>query len=208
MSDQGTIDKDWFVAQLKQKRRSIRGLARHLDVNVSAMSRMLSGMRRMKIEEANLIASFLGAPVEEVLRHAGVAMDGDASKARIILAASINEVGEVERLPEPRPLSPITTERARHAVSKVEGQVIAAQIRAADGALAVWDDALVLFQASGDVDPSSIGCLSIVRLRDGVQLLAHLTRARKTGEAQLRLPAGELRDVILSTATPVLAVLP
>lgn len=208
MSETSAIDKKWFVDSLKRRNRSVRGLARHLDVNVSAMSRMLSGERRMKIEEANLIASFLGVPVEEVLRHAGVVLDGGSSSARIILAASVNEMGEVLLLPEPRPLPPITTERARAACSKVEGQIVAAQIRAADGALAVWDDALVLFQATGDVDPASVGCLSIVRLRDGVQLLAHLSRARKTGEALLRLPAGELRDVVLQTASPVLAVLP
>lgn len=202
-----TIDKQWFMRRLQERNRSVRGLARHLEVNASAMSRMLNGERRMKIEEANLIASFLGAPVEEVLKHAGVSLT-DETGGRVILAATINEDGEVERLREPRPLPAAVLTKARCVAGKDMGQIVAAQVRAASGPLLIWDDAVILFQAVGEVDPASIGALSIVRLRDGVQLLAHLERARKTGEATLRLPAGGLRDVVLSTASPVLAVIP
>lgn len=204
------IDREWFVNRLSDKRRSVRGLARHLEVDASAVSRMLSGKRRMKMNEANAIADFLSAPVEEVLKHAGVALDEGGRPTKIILAATINEDGEVERLREPRPMPQGVVERARSAVLRLgeDSQIIAAQIRASKGPLALWDDAVLLFSATTAMDPAAVGCLSICRIKNGVQVLAHLERARKTGEATLRLPAGEMIDMVIETASPVLAVIP
>lgn len=210
MPDGNVIDRDWFVNRLSDKRRSVRGLARHLEVDASAVSRMLSGKRRMKMNEANAIADFLSAPVEEVLKHAGVALDDVGRPTKIILAATINEDGEVERLREPRVMPSGVVERARSAVLKLgeDNNIIAAQIRASKGPLALWDDAVLLFSATTTMDPAAVGCLSICRIRNGVQVLAHVERARKTGEATLRLPAGEMIDMVIETATPVLAVIP
>ena len=210
MADVKDIDRQWFLNRLQSKQRSARGLARHLEVDASAVSRMLSGKRKMKMNEANAIADFLSAPVEEVLKHAGVALDEVGRPTRIILAATINEDGEVERLREPKVMPQGVIERARSAVLRLgeEDQIVAAQIRAARGALAIWDDAVLLFKVSTAMDPAAVGSLSICRIRNGVQVLAHLERARKTGEATLRLPAGEMRDMVLDTATPVLAVIP
>ena len=204
------IDRQWFVNRLEGRQKSVRGLARHLAVDASAVSRMLSGKRKMKMNEANAIADFLSAPVEEVLKHAGVALDEGGRPTKIILAATINEDGEIERLREPRPMPPLVIERARSAVLRLgeDDQIIAAQIRASKGALAIWDDAVLLFKGSTDMDPSAVGRLSICRIKNGVQVLAYVERARKTGEATLRLPAGEMIDMILDTATPVLAVIP
>ena len=42
-----TIDKRWFFKQLEAQRKSVRGLARHLDMDASAVSRMFSGQRKM-----------------------------------------------------------------------------------------------------------------------------------------------------------------
>lgn len=164
----------------------------------------------MKMNEANAIADFLAAPVEEVLKHAGVALDDIGRPTKIILAATINEDGEVERLREPRAMPQTLIERARSAVLRLgeDDQIVAAQIRASKGALAIWDDAVLLFKCSTVMDQAAVGCLSICRIRNGVQVLAHLERARKTGEATLRLPAGEMIDMVLDTATPVLAVIP
>ncbi|NJL06840.1 MAG: helix-turn-helix transcriptional regulator [Methylacidiphilales bacterium] len=203
-----TIDKKWFLGQLKDKGKSVRGLARHMDIDASAASRMLSGKRKMKMDEVSKIAIFLGVQVSEVLKHAGVAVDIDGNPTGILLAAIIDESGRVTKMPDPKPLPQNLIDRAKDATRGIEAEIIAAQVMATAGPLAVWDDAVVLFEVSDIVEPSAIGALSICRLRSGEQVLARVERARKTGEATLRRTGREPEEVTLVTATPVLAIIP
>lgn len=203
-----TIDKAWFMEQLQNQGKSVRGLARHMDLDPSAVSRMLSGERRMRMEEAAEIARFLSAPVNEVINHAGVAIDLDGRPTRIILTSVITETGAMERLTDPRALPQSLIERAQAAVHGVNETVIAAQIRATDGPLVLWDDAIVLFRPTETVSHDAIDALAICRLHSGEQILAKIERARKTGEARVLDVANTRREVVLQTATPVLAVLP
>lgn len=206
---QSEIDKQWFLNKLEERKQSVRGLARHLEIDASAVSRMLSGQRKMQMEEAQAIARFLNAPISEVMRHAGVAKDLDGLPTRILLAATINEKGEVTRLREAKPLPQSIIERAQAAISgSGNGKVIAAQIRAAKGPLAMWDDAVVLFDPTDRVDNDAIGSLAICRKMDGHQVLVRVERARKTGEATIRTAADTSVDVTLDTAAPVIAVIP
>lgn len=184
-------------------------MARHLEIDPSAVSRILSGQRRMKMNEANSIAFFLGAPVSEVLRHAGVSVDNEGQPTRVLLAATINSAGQIERLMDPRPLPPSVIERAQAAViGQGNGRIIAAQVRASEGPLAVLDDAVVLFKHTHDVEASAIGALSICRLHEGEQIMAKIERARKTGEARIVCTSGKIKEVVLQTATPVMAIIP
>lgn len=203
------IDKDWFMNQLQDQKKSVRGLARYMELDPSAVSRMLSGERRMKMQEAVEIARFLNAPVSEVLSHAGVSLDLDGQQCQIILAAIVSDVGTIERLTDPRPLPSGIIQRALAAIRPHgNGRIIAAQVRANSGPLAIWDDAVILFGHTDVVEADAIGTLSICRLMSGEQLLARIDRARKTGEARVIDVASAPREVTLHTATPVLAVIP
>ncbi|MDX8537087.1 helix-turn-helix transcriptional regulator [Mesorhizobium abyssinicae] len=204
------IDKQWFIDKLAETGKSVRGLARHLGVDASAVSRMLSGNRKMKMTEAGDIASFLGVPVSEVLVHSGVSVSLEPRPSEMLLAATIDERGIVDELPEPKPLPPAVIERARATIT-IHGDepIVGAQIRALKGPLSVMDDAVVLYRYQGDgIDPAAIGLLSICRSRDGEQFLGKIERARKTGEARVTCANGDVRDVALDAATPVLAVIP
>ena len=203
------VDKQWFFDKLDERKLSVRGLARHLDLDASAVSRMLSGHRKMQMEEAHAIARFLHAPVQKVMRHAGVAKDLDGLPTRILLAATINEKGEVNRLKEAKPLPQSVIDRAQSAIgNKTNSRVIAAQIRANKGPLAMWDDAVVLFDPTDRVDNDAIGALAVCRKMDGSQVLVRVERARKTGEATIRNPSDATLDVTLDTAAPAIAVIP
>lgn len=162
------------------------------------------------MDEAKQIAQFLRVSVAEVMKHAGVSVDLDGMPTRIMLAAIIGDDGFFKRLPEPRPLPQAVIEKAQAAISKAgNGQIIAAQVRATAGPLAIWDDAVVLFKATEIVEPSAIGTLSIYRTRDtGKQGMARLLRARKTGEATIQKANGDTTEVMLDTASPILAILP
>lgn len=203
------IDKEWFMERLQSQDKSLRGLARFMELDPSSVSRMLSGERRMRMEEAAEIARFLGAPVHEVLSHAGVAIDLDGQPTRIILAAIVNEAGEVERLPEPRPLPQSVIERAQAALRPHgNSRAVAAQVRATSGPLAIWDDAVILFGHTDVVEQEAIGTLAVCRLRGGSQILARILRARKTGEARIIDTSSQESEVVLQTATAVIAVVP
>lgn len=207
--DDANFDKQWFEDRLKEAGRTQNGLARHLGVDKSAISRMLAGQRKMRMDEANAIANFIAAPVGLVLKHAGVAMDLDGQPTRVLLAAIINEKGQVEKLAEPRPLPQSVIDRAQAAISKHgNGQIIAAQVRAVTGPLALMDDAVVLFKYTDTVDRGAIGALSICRSYSGEQMMARIDSARKTGEARVICADGKMRELDLHTATPVLAIIP
>ena len=69
------MDANWFQQALDRAGTSQADLARHLRLAPSAVSRMLKGERQMKLLEAVQVADFLGVSQEEVLRHAGAAID-------------------------------------------------------------------------------------------------------------------------------------
>ena len=203
------IDNEWFKGQLRGNGKSMRELSKHLGLDVGAVSRTFSGKRKMQMNEATQIASFLGTHVSEVLRHAGFSMGPDNHEGRILLAAIINENGQVERIPEPMDLPPGVIARANAAITlHGSGKILAAQIRAVTGPLAIFDDAVLLFQHTDIVENDAIGVLSICRNRKGEQILARLERARKTGEATLMCIDSKPKEFMLHTATPILAIIP
>jgi hypothetical protein len=203
------LDKVWFVKKLAENRTSLRSLARVLKIDASAASRMLSGARKMRMDEANTIASFLNVPVAEVLRHAGVALDGENTLSRVLLAATVDENGQVRRLSKPRPLPQGVINRAVAALrSQGDATVIAAQIRAETGPLAMLDDSILLFHASEIIEETAIGSLAICRTYEGDQCLAKIESARKTGEVRVVVISGKSKEMVLQTASPILAIIP
>ena len=76
------MDAIWFQQALERAGVSQADLARHLRLAPSAVSRMLKGERQMKLLEAVQIAAFLGVPQDEVLRHAGAAVDPPPRRRR------------------------------------------------------------------------------------------------------------------------------
>lgn len=201
------VDKAWFVDRLEKARKSVRGLARFLDLDPSAVSRMLNGERRMKPSEADKIARFLGETIEEVVKRGDVEVPATHVK-RITLDARVTESGKIERLSESHELPPSILARAQAAIVGTHGPLSAAQVRAVKGALALFDDAVLVFEEPSGVEPAAVGVLSVMKLREGVTMIGHLDKARKTGEATVRTAGGETKNVILISATPVLAIVP
>ncbi|MBB3461554.1 helix-turn-helix transcriptional regulator [Rhizobium sp. BK377] len=209
------IDGDWFHNQLDGRGQSLRALARHLGKDASAVSRTFSGKRRMTMEEAVEIAAFLGVSVSEVMHHAGIAgragttSEGDGPGPKILLSAVIGEDGEVRPLAEPQPLPQAVLDKAQLSIGASRNRrIIAAEVRASSGPLSIWDDAVFFFPPADGIEPGAIGALSICGLAGGRQILAKLDRARKTGEARVVLSDGGIVEAALTTATPVLAVVP
>lgn len=162
----------------------------------------------MKMDEAGSIAQFLGVHVKEVLKHAGVAIDLDGQPTRILLAATIDGEGYMHKLREPRPLPQYIIDRAHAAIAGVGNtRIIAAQIRADEGPLSMFDDAVVLFKHSDTFNPTTTGP-AIVRSADGKIGLVTILRARKTGEATIRCATGKTAEYDILAASEVIAIIP
>lgn len=90
-----TTNSHWFASKLADKRLSQRQLAKLMGLDASAMSLMLRGKRKMDVKEAGEIARFLGVHVDEVLRHAGVAVTQRLEAGRVPVAGWVNEDRDV-----------------------------------------------------------------------------------------------------------------
>jgi hypothetical protein len=75
------VNKPWFVDRLAARHISQRKLAVMMDMDASAVSLMLNGKRKMSAQEASEVARLLGVTVEEVLRHAGIAVPVNTEKS-------------------------------------------------------------------------------------------------------------------------------
>lgn len=205
MSD---INSLWFRDRLRDSGKSMRALARFMKRDPSAVSRTLSGFRKMTAEEASEIAAFLNVSVSEVLREAGVEAERATPGYNVRLTAAINHLGNVEPLAETIELPDDLTDRARRAIGgNYARPITAAQVRASEGPLALWDDAVLLFADEAGIDPAAIGSLAICATRDGKRLICRVKQMRKTGEAELVTPAGHV-SAVLTSAIPILTVLP
>lgn len=205
---QTAVDKQWFLDKLGERKQSVRGLARHLEIDASAVSRMFSSQRKMQMEEASNIALFLGVPVQEVLKHAGVALDDQGLPTRVLLVATVNGDGWMTMLREPKPLPQDVIERAQSAIPRDKNtKIIAAQVRAKEGQWASLDDAVMLFRHTDKFDPASVGTLSVARGSQGIGI-CRIISARKTGEAVVLRKSGKHEEFDLHWATPILAIIP
>ena len=62
----GKIDTAWFHQRLDERGESVRGLARFMGLDPSAVSRMLKGERKMSADEQDHVSNFLGVNLEEI----------------------------------------------------------------------------------------------------------------------------------------------
>jgi transcriptional regulator with XRE-family HTH domain len=70
------IDSAWFFEQLKQRAKSLRGLARYMDMDPAAVSRMLNGQRNMSAAEQDRVAEFLDIGLLQIAAHRGALQPG------------------------------------------------------------------------------------------------------------------------------------
>lgn len=67
------VDHGWFMDRIKLSRyKSQRGLAKALKLNQANLSRLLTGVRPMRLQEAEDLSRLLDIPLTEVLSHSGL----------------------------------------------------------------------------------------------------------------------------------------
>lgn len=156
------VDTAWFKDRLAGVNLSLRGLAKAIGLEPSAVSLTLNGRRKMSVVEAGQIANVLGAPVEEVLRRAG----GDlpvVSENLISVKEHVDGAGIVHRGPGVGGPGMVSSPATGGAGLKA--------IRVMEGPMRGW----VLFYREGDgIHPRAVECLSVVQGMDGARRLGWL----------------------------------
>lgn len=189
------IDAKWFRARLKDARLTQRALAKQLEVDPAQVTNLFAGRRRMRLDEASIIAQFLNTSVEEVLTHAGLPVQSDG-KRPILLAGYVDNVGEVhiEKGSEVHVVAP----------AMLEPGTLAVRSRAPD----MLRGALLFFKPSEVVDPAAIGRLAAVRLAQGPWLIRTLQPGVEAGTFDLYWPTTLIEGARLTAAVPVLWIKP
>lgn len=91
------MDTQWFKGRLADKQLSQRRLAKLMNLDPAAISLMLRAKRRMTPHEAHQISQILGAPLNEVMRAAGIEVTEDVRRTPI--AGYVDENGVVTSMP-------------------------------------------------------------------------------------------------------------
>lgn len=105
MTQKHPIDPAWFQEQLRKKGKTNAALAKLLGVDRSAVTNMWKGRRRMKVEEQDKIAQFLGVSLQEIVAHWGEKSVGFAENKQSDYVAEkvASQDVKVERQPKKDP---------------------------------------------------------------------------------------------------------
>lgn len=203
-------DRQWFddaLIKVGLKQNEVgRMLKQRKIMDATALSRTVNGERELKPHEATVLAEILNVDALELLRRFG--HDLRTRVPAILLAATINAAGVLEPIADPQPLPPSVIERIKDAALSIEGGLVAAQIRAPDGPLRYWDDAIVLYRPSDRIEPDVASKPAICRDSKGKQFFAYVTAIRKTGEARAILTTADGPvEFQARSATPILVMI-
>lgn len=192
------INQEWFKDRLRQLKLSQRQLAKKMDLDPASVSYMLSGKRRMTMDEARVLASHLLVPVTEVMRQAGIDVIDDVR--RVPVAGYVSTGSAVTLLPK-------GTHDMALAPPDVPNGSFAVQTRIVSSPSDGW-----LSFVSG-VQESPAECtnkLTVVALKDGRMLQAIIKRGYKQAHYNLILmpEGGVLENKEVAWAARVLWIQP
>jgi transcriptional regulator with XRE-family HTH domain len=92
------MDKSWIRNQMLDKRINQKKLAEMLGIDAGAVSRMLSGERKLQLAEAATLSLIFGETLDEILFRFGVI--GDAGSVSVKLSGTVDSDGDLTALDE------------------------------------------------------------------------------------------------------------
>ncbi|WP_288076441.1 helix-turn-helix transcriptional regulator [Pseudomonas sp.] len=192
------INQQWFKDRLLSRKISQRKLSSLIGIDPASMSYMLSGQRRMSMEEAVEISRHLLVPATEVMRQAGIEVLDDVTKLPI--KGYLDCERKVHFFPE-------------GAFDKVNGP---ADMCARSFVLQArcpgfgYDGWLYFVSGEAKTPDACIDKLSYVTLHDGSAMTAVIKRGYKLGTYNL-MQAGDsstLENKIVQSANEIKWIMP
>jgi transcriptional regulator with XRE-family HTH domain len=200
------INDQFFRNALHAANKSQREMARHMELDPSAITLMFQGRRAMQLHEAQQIAQFLGIAIEDVLRNAGLELSGKAGPATpqpatALLAGTVDAKGELH-------LDLKAAKQQIDAPPRLPADTVAVRASGDVFQPTVMRGALLFFKPSDVVEPSAVGRLSVVRLGNRKLHLAHVAPGFDFDRYNLIDSSGEKENMALTAATPILWIKP
>ncbi len=200
------IDKRFFLAALDAAGLSQRGLAKLMELDVSAISLLLDGARRMHLDDARKLSRFLNVPIHRVLAAADLPMPAEGVFPGLPAGTKIMRA-EMPQTPPP-------TVKIMGSVDSA-GRVMLSSAQRDTRLPMVPKDVIALEGANGCIyfcqrpttfDPRAVGRLACVRLIDDLRL-ARLT-VGDDDNWHLTFADGTSIDAHVDAASPVLLIKP
>lgn len=172
-------NKKFFDDLLRDRRMSLRQLAKRLDILPSQISLTFNGKRRMQISEAVRIAQILGAPLNEVMLNAGIE-EVRTDRNRVTITGYLNGKYEVV------PADPNAVERTL-LPDGLPADSRAIQCRTV-GTPNAWTDGWMLF-TNGKQDPEELlGAFCVAKIQGGKEVVGTLSKGYEPGTYSLHGP--------------------
>jgi transcriptional regulator with XRE-family HTH domain len=172
------FDKRWFLARLDERKLSQRQLAARMGVDPAGISLLLNGKRAVQLEEAQKLATVLGLSLPQVLIRAGV--DIDTEHRRVKIMGYINGDGVVQSV---APGSEDEIDGPRD----LPADAYALQARTHDSKFAALDRWTVFVSGLQQEPRDLVGQFVLVALKDGRRCISHMRTGYKEGTVNLHL---------------------
>lgn len=189
-------NETWFKNRLKDIGATQRDLASHMGLDPSSVSLAIRGMRKFTLEEVNAVAKFLRAPLDEVIRHAGVDVKKDA---RHIVIGAVDSDGVVHKIQNSFSDAPIMPPGAL-------GVVAHTSLTKA----AMWDGYVFFVRPEQGVNVDSIGRICLIESLAGDLKMASIVKSTGDGEFLVTDVFAQNAPVKIKVrnASPVVAIKP
>lgn len=211
------VDTAWFKKKLVERKLSQRAVGRALGIDFSSVSKLFTGERHHRGEEAKELALLLGEPLDAVLNALGVATAGVMARPRERAARTIEVVGWIDenlRVHLGKGVLGPTDVPLPDAGMEAASSVQALRYQTAGTARDALDGAVVYFAAvtgrKAGIPAELVGKLCLVWKGGGMggkpeSLLAVLKRGYRAGRFNLYGLNGQIvdEDVAVERATPV-----
>lgn len=179
------VNKRYFSDLMKDRRLSLREVARRMEVWPAALSRSLDGKRKMQMPEAVALARILSVPLTEVMVNAGIEQ-AVVTKRRCSIIGHVHEDGTVHQLQEG------TIERVP-IPDGLDDEVVAVQMHTA-GTAAEFTDGWITFLGHQRDPIDCIGLYSLVEMEGGGQVMGVFRRGYAHGTFNVTSRAGIHRN--------------
>lgn len=201
------VDSAWFARRLGALGETQRALARFLEADPSTVSKMLSGVRRIRLEEAERLARFLKVPLLEVLEHAGVALDGVGTAAGgAPLAGVVDGAGRIRRHESEGEGERETVLLPLDGAPAAHPELVALRL---DDPESLMDGWLFFYAPSERVEAGAVGRLAVVRARGGrAESLAVVEAGSAPDSFLVNRFDGTQASLRLASAAPVVLIRP
>lgn len=171
-----TVNKRFFMDTMKDKRISLREVAKKIDVWPAALSRSLDGKRKMQLPEAVKLSQALNVPLAEVLLNAGI-QEAQSIGRRCGIIGHLVDGGVVKPIPQG------TIERTAIPDGLPEN-VVAVQAHTSD-TTSLYCDGWIFFFAEQTEPVALIGHFVLATTEDDVMIMGKLRRGYESGTFNL-----------------------